>query len=340
MAKRHKSSGVTIQDVAKTAGVSVSTVSRVLNEKDDVSPTTYEKVRSVISELGYTSSLAARSMRSRQTNVIGLVVPDVEQPFSIEVMKGVNHAIAQLEYDLIVYTNCNIKKYTSTDQQRHYVALLNNSITDGVIVVTPVATSFAMSAPIVAIDPNNENPNCPAIIATNREGSLAVMKYLIGLGHRRIGFIGGRTDLQSALRRQQGYLDGLEYAGIPIDPDLMQVGDFTVESGYFHAQQLLASTGRPTAIFAANDQSAFGAITAAQEMGMKIPDDLSVVGFDDIPEAAHYLPGGLTTVNQSVLQMGLVAVEMLVKLIKGETLDKLTTKIPTQLIIRGSCRAV
>ncbi|MCA9960780.1 MAG: LacI family DNA-binding transcriptional regulator [Anaerolineales bacterium] len=331
---------VTIQDVAHAAGVSVSTVSRVLNDKDDVAEATYAHVQTVIAELGYTSSLAAKSMRSRQTNVIGMVMPDLEESFPVEVMKGVNHAIAQYNYDLIVYTNGDIHKNTTAEKERHYVSLLNNSITDGVIIVTPVTTTFSTNSPVVAVDPNNESPNCPAVIATNRDGALSAMDYLLQLGHRRIGYVGGRPDLQSAIRRRQGYTDGLQQAGIPVDTELIQVGDFTMESAYLCAQQLLSVPQRPTAVFAANDQSAFGVIKAAYEMGLKVPDDLSVIGFDNIPEAAYYLSTGLTTVDQSVRQMGVIATDMLVKLIKGETLENMVNKITTTLVIRGSCRAI
>ncbi|MEZ4646864.1 MAG: substrate-binding domain-containing protein [Chloroflexota bacterium] len=255
-------------------------------------------------------------------------------------MKGVNHAIAQYNYDLIVYTNGDIHKNTTAEKERHYVSLLNNSITDGVIIVTPVTTTFSTNSPVVAVDPNNESPNCPAVIATNRDGALSAMDYLLQLGHRRIGYVGGRPDLQSAIRRRQGYTDGLQQAGIPVDTELIQVGDFTMESAYLCAQQLLSVPQRPTAVFAANDQSAFGVIKAAYEMGLKVPDDLSVIGFDNIPEAAYYLSTGLTTVDQSVRQMGVIATDMLVKLIKGETLENMVNKITTTLVIRGSCRAI
>jgi LacI family transcriptional regulator len=329
---------VTIQDVARAAGVSVTTVSRVLNDKDDVASETYEKVRDVIQELGYTSSLAAKSMRSHKTNVIGLVMPDVEQPFPIQVMKGVSRAIAELDYDLIVYTSGGIKKDSSADRERHYVSLLNGSIADGVIVVTPAATTFSTAAPVVAVDPNNVCPDCPAVIATNRIGAVAAMKHLISLGHRRIGFIGGRPDLQSAVRRLQGYQDALRQAYIALVPELIQVGDYSTETGFVCAQQLLNLSEPPTAIFAANDQSAIGVLEAAREAGLRVPDDLSVVGFDNIPEAAYFNPA-LTTVDQFIDKMGYVATEMLIGLIQGEPLESDLYKMPTQLVVRDSCQA-
>jgi LacI family transcriptional regulator len=337
MGRRNKS--VTIQDVARTAGVSVSTVSRVLNDKDDVAPHTYQKVQEVIADLGYTSSLAARSMRSRRTDVIGLIVPDVADSFSIQVMKGVNQAIFELDYDLIIYTSGSIKKRSAAGREQYFVSLLNGSVTDGVIIVTPAATSFSTAAPVVTIDPNNECPECLTILATNHAGALEAMDYLIGLGHRRIGFIGGRPDLQSAERRLQGYRDALRQANIPLDPHLIAIGDFSTETGCLCAQKLLSLSNPPTAIFAANDQSAIGAIQAASEVGLRVPDDLSVVGFDNIPEAACFNPA-LTTVDQFIEKMGYVATEMLIDLIQGKSLECDLHKIPTQLIIRDSCRAL
>jgi LacI family transcriptional regulator len=304
-----KKSSVTIHDIAAAAGVSVSTVSRVLNGKDDVAAQTQQTVQRVISELGYTSSLAARSMRSRKTDLIGLIMPDVGEPFGIEVMRGVNRAIAQLGYDLIIYTGGDNTASSWSAREQKYVSLLNGSITDGVIIVAPTALTFPSTDRIVAIDHHPGNTDFPTVIATNREAALSVMDYLLQLGHRRIGFVTGRSDLQSAFRRHQGYVHALQQAGIPVDPDLIQEGNFTMDVGYRCGQRLLRLKNRPTAIFAANDQSAFGVIKAAHELGLNTPNDLSIVGFDNIPESAYHLPTGLTTVDQSLFQMGMVATD-------------------------------
>lgn len=330
---------VTIHDVAKAAGVSVSTVSRVLNDKDDVSIETYEKVQCIINSLGYASSLAARSMRSRRTHVIGLIMPDVASPYCIEVLRGINRAVAQSDYDLIIYTSGDIRKYGTADQERKFVTLLNGGISDGVIVVTPAATNFSTDAPVVAIDPNNESPDCPGIIATNREGALTAMNYLTGLGHRRIGFITGRLELVSACHRLQGYKDGLAAAGIPLDDELIQISDYTTETAFTCSQRLLAFKKPPTAIFASNDMSAVGIYRAASQAGLRIPEDLSVVGFDNLQEAT-YLKPALTTIDQFVAEMGSMAVELVVRLVKGETLGSNLRKIPTQLVVRDSCTSV
>jgi LacI family transcriptional regulator len=330
---------VTIRDVAEAAGVSVSTVSRVLNDKDDVAQETYQKVQEVIDALGYTSSLAARGMRSRRMNVIGLVTPDVGDPFTIQVMKGVSRAIAELDYDLMVYTGGEFQRETSADRERRFVSLVGSGITDGIIVVTPATTSFPTVSPVVVVDPNVENHGCPAVIATNRDGALAVVEYLIGLGHRRIGFISGRLELQSAVRRLEGYKDGLVRAGIPLDPDLIQTGDYSRKTGFACAQRLLNLSDPPTAIFASNDQSATGAIKAIYEAALRVPGDISVVGFDNIPDVAYTHPG-LTTVDQSIDTMGYIATKMLTSLIEGDSLESDLYKVPTRLIVRDSCRTI
>jgi LacI family transcriptional regulator len=336
---------VTIRDVASKAGVSVTTVSRVLNGKDDISEETIKKVLAVVKDLGYASSLAARGMRSHRTNVIGLIMPDVASYYCQEIMRGVNRAIAKLDKDLIVYTSGVMDKENIAQHERSYVALLNGSITDGAIVVTPTAAQFTTHAPLVIIDPNNEIPDYPAIIATNREGALAAMKYLTDLGHCRIGYIAGRMELVSSNQRLQGYKDGLAAAGIPLDEDLIEIGDYTAETAVICARKLLARADRPTAIFAANDMSAMGVYQAAREFGLQIPGDLSVIGFDNLREATHLNPP-LTTIDQFVEKMGTMATEMLVKLVKGESLPTNPAeegnlyKIPAQLVIRDSCTSV
>jgi len=328
---------VTIQDVAKTAGVSVSTVSRVLNGKVDVASETQDRIRSVIDNLGYTTNLAARSMRSFKKNMVGLIMPDIAYPFAIEVMKGVNRAIAESEFDLVVYTTGDVRKSGRASHEQKYVSLLNNSITDGVIIVAPVTGEFSTDAPIVSIDPLMSDPDYASVHATNYQGAMEAMDYLLGLGHQRIGFISGRVELESSNRRLKGYRDALENAGFPSDEKLIASGDYTTETGVACARDLLALDHPPTAIFASNDQSAMGVYQAAQEMGLRIPEDLSVIGFDNIMESKYM---GLTTVDQFISEMGFVATQMLIKLINGDLLDSQTYKMQTQLIIRNSCQVI
>lgn len=332
-----KKRAVTIQQVAKTAGVSISTVSRVLNAKVDVASETQERVMAVINDLGYTSNLAARSMRSHKNNLIGLVVPDIGFPYSIEIMRGINRAISVSSYDLLLYTTGDIKKLGTPAHEQHYVSLLNNSITDGMIIVASAAADFVSNAPIVAVDPHIDNPNYPSVKGTNYQGALDATNYLLRLGHRRIGFISGLVESVSSIRRQSGYQDALQHVGVAVDEDLIARGDFTTPTGYKCAKQLLSLKNPPTAIFAANDQSALGVYEAAAELGLRIPDDLSLVGFDNIAEARQL---GLTTIDQHLGEMGFVATQMLFKLINHEPLDGQVHSMQTELLERDSCRVL
>ena len=328
---------VTIQDVAKTAGVSVSTVSRVLNGKVDVAVETQDRIRSVIDDLGYTTNLAARSMRSFKKNMVGLIMPDIAYPFAIEVMKGVNRAIAESEFDLLVYTTGDVRKSGRALHEQKYVSLLNNSLTDGAIIVAPVTGEFSTDAPIVSIDPLMSNPNYASVHATNHQGAMDAVNYLLRLGHRRIGFISGRAELESSARRLMGYRDAMEQAGFSIDDMLIAAGDYTTATGIQCARELLSLGHPPTAIFASNDQMAMGVYQVAEEMGLRVPEDLSVIGFDNIMESKYM---GLTTVDQFISEMGFVATQMLIRLINGEPLETPTYQMQTQLIIRTSCRAL
>lgn len=332
-----KKRSVTIIDVAERAGVSVSTVSRVLNNKDDVATETSARVRQVIDNLGYASSLAARSMRSRRKNLIGLVVPDIGFPYSIEIMKGINRAIVESTFDLLVYTTGDIRKIGTASHEQHYVSILSNSMTDGVIIVASAAANFVSDAPIVSVDPHGDDPDYPYVQATNYQGALDAMEYLLQLGHRDIAFVTGRPEIGSGESRLAGYRDALAGAGIEVNDAYVAQGDFTTETGYKRALELLSLESPPTAIFAANDQSAIGVFQAAEELRVRIPEDLSVVGFDNIAEAKYL---GLTTVDQSLAEMGYVAVQMLIELVDHETLEQQVYKMPTSLVRRSSCRAL
>ena len=336
MRPRPNRRSVTIQDVAKTAGVSVSTVSRVLNDKDDVAFETYERVQRVIEEMQYASSLAARGMRSHRTNVIGLVLSDVISPYCIGIMRGVNQVIAKTDYDLLIYTNGDLRKNRSANKETQFVTLINGSIADGVIVVTPATSIFPEHSPLVIIDPNTDTPNFPGVIATNREGALSAMNYLIELGHSRIGYISGRPELISSIQRLQGYKDGLAAAGIPLDEALIKTGDYQTETAMDCTRELLCGQNPPTAIFAANDMSAMGVYQAAREAGLRIPEDLSVIGFDNLLESA-YLNPPLTTVDQFISEMGMIAAQSLVALLSGESPQGKLHIVPTRLVIRESC---
>jgi len=181
------------------------------------------------------------------------------------------------------------------------------------------------------------NPSYHSVHATNYQGSMDAMEYLLGMGHRRIGYISGRAELESSNRRLQGYYDALKNAGIAIDDALVASGDYTTETGIRCSRELLALENRPTAIFASNDQMAMGVVQVAHELGMRIPEDLSLIGFDNIPESKYL---GLTTVDQFIFEMGYVATQILIKIINGSPLDDQAYRMQTRLVIRSSCGAI
>lgn len=327
----------TIGDVAAQAGVSIATVSRVVNGRYGVAPGTSSRVQAVIDDLGYESSLVARSLRSRRTNVIGIIVADIE-PFSAELLKGAARAIRGTGYELIVYSGGGHVE-DDAGWERRYLSRLSGTLTDGTMLVTPTVVDVSTSAPVVAVDPHTGSSAMPTVDSENLQGAMAATEYLIELGHRRIGFLAGRSDLESARRREHGYREALTRAGIPFDPNLVRVGGYTEESARSPARELLQLTARPTAIFAANDVSAIQTMRVANEMGLEVPQDLSVIGFDNIPESALTTPP-LTTIDQSIQEMGYEAAKLLVALINEPDSHPIHLTLPTELVVRQSCRAI
>ena len=333
---RRSTDRVTIGDVAEQAGVSIATVSRVVNGRYGVAPNTFSRVQAVIADLGYESSLVARSLRSRRTNVIGIIVADLE-PFSAELLKGAARAIRGSGYELIIYSGGGHVE-DQIGWERRYLSRLNGTLTDGTILVTPTVVDVPNGAPVVAVDPHAGSSALPTVDSQNLEGAVAATEYLISLGHRRIGFLAGRPDLESARLREMGYRTALQRAGISFDPGLMRLGGYTQESAEAPARELLELDRPPTAVFAANDVSAIQTIAVARSLGMKVPDDLSVVGFDNIPESALSDPP-LTTIDQSIQEMGFEAARLLVDLIDQPGRDPIHLTLPTELVVRQSCRA-
>ena len=334
-----KRSQATIHDVAHAAGVSATTVSRVLNNKDYVASETVEKVRRVIQELNFSASIAAKGMRSRTTHAIGLVVPEVTEPFELAIIRGVGSVIKGSGYDLLIYSADDPPLDKRAFWEREHVTFLSGGLTDGNIVVTPSSTAYPENARIVVIDPLVEDSHVPSVTATNRLGVLEAMQYLTGLGHRHIGYIGGRPDAQSAIRRFEGYKEGLAQAGIAYQPEWAQPGDYTRERGRMAARQLFQQAHRVTAILAANDTSALGVLDVAQELGIRVPQDLSLIGFDNIPETQLITPK-LTTIDQSIQEMGSQAARMLIQILQNMELESMLYEVPTRLVVRESCQAI
>jgi LacI family transcriptional regulator, galactose operon repressor len=234
-----------------------------------------------------------------------------------------------------VFSDCGPREDQAGWERRSLARI--SALTDGAILVTPSSVDVTVSAPLVAVDHNVRSATMATVDSDNLNGAITATEHLIGLGHRRIGFLAGRPDLESAQLREDGYRQALESAGIAFDPDLVRIGGYRAETARSAARELLVSENRPTAIFAANDASAIETIAVARALDLTVPDDVSVIGFDNVPESALSEPP-LTTIEQSIQTMGYEAVRMLIGLIEDPSGSPAQVVLPTRLVERGSCR--
>jgi LacI family transcriptional regulator len=327
---------VTMQQVAAEAGVSVSTVSKVINGRYGVSSETFENVTTVINRLGYEASLVARSLRNTRTNVIGVLVADFE-PFSTEVLKGAADAIRGTGFELVAYS-AGGRVDEHVGWERRYLSRVMGTLVDGAVLVTPTVTDVQYDGPVVAVDPHTGRSSLPTVASDNLQGARLAVDHLVGLGHRRIGMVTGRADLISAELRERGYREAHAAAGIDVDESLLRLGAFDPDIAREAARELLTMAEPPTAIFAANDSTALATLEVADELGVDVPGRLSVVGFDNIPESALAQPP-LTTVQQPMRRMGHDAIAMLVALIAGADLDNTHITLETTLVPRQTTAA-
>lgn len=329
---------VTIFDVARMAGVSYATVSRVLNNRDHVKPETRNTVLEVARQLGYVASPQARSLAGGRSQVIGLVLQRFDSAYIGEIIRGIDTALDAAQYDLMLYTSHRHKS-----KESGYVAALARGLADGLLLLLPRQPEAYLESlrrqrfPYVLIDHQGIGDYARSVGATNWQGAYDATRYLIGLGHRRIGFVTGALELGCAVDRLAGYRTALSDAALPSDPALIYTGDFLQPEGYAGGQALLRLPTPPTAIFASNDDMAFGVMDAARDRGLRIPVDLSVVGFDDLPRAAAVHPA-LTTVRQPLEEMGQTATRMLLQLIADPQLPLGRVALPTELVVRESCQ--
>ncbi|MCI0399606.1 MAG: LacI family transcriptional regulator [Chloroflexi bacterium] len=331
-------------DVARLAGVSQAMVSYVLNDNSNISvpPETRQRILDAIEELGYMPNKVARSLRTRKTKTIACVVPDITNPFHTVFARGIQDVVERHGYDLILYNTDRIPH-----KERASLRLLQQGRVDGIIMTALHLTAedflplLRLNIPVVVQGPNVmplqvEGFPLDSVHVNDVAAARAAVSYLIERGHRRIGLIAGQKDTPPRRQRELGYWQTLAEYGLAVDEKLIQDGDFREEGGYQGMRALLALSPRPTAVFAASDLMAVGALVAIKEAGLKAPDDVAVVGFDDIPIAKLISPA-LTTIAQFEDKLGQRSAEMLFDRLNGTAPEEgRREEMPYQLVVRDS----
>jgi LacI family transcriptional regulator len=339
---KHATTGPThtIYEIARAAGVSAMTVSRVLNGRPDVAPATRERVLQVVNEHGYLRNRAAAALGRGRSGLIDLVDVSLDNSYHLQLIRGVEEYLEPTGYRLVVSAT-----HGQSQRERQWLAKVLDGATDGAILTLTDARAshFARlrqrGIPFVVVDHRGElGADTPSVGATNFAGGRMATEYLLSLGHRRIAMIGGVPALGCSRERLAGYRDALDAAGIAFDPDLYRVGEFEYADGYRAACALLDIPAPPTAIFAANDVMALAALKALHDRGVAVPAEMSLVGFDDVEIAAWIIPA-LTTVRQPLAEMGAFAATMLLQLIEGKPLATNRVELATELMVRESCAA-
>lgn len=327
---------ITIKDVAKTAGVSTATVSRVLHNDSSVKQATHDFVMKTIEELNYKPNILARQMRTQKTKSVIVIVPDISNTFFSEILFGIEKYANEYDYQILIadmHDQPNIEKYYFQAVQQHTV--------DGIIslsasVAKNLMEQVAWKYPIVVACQYLENYNIPNVTIDNVSAASSITEHLINLGHTQILHIAGPATSLLYRDRLNGYISALAKRNIPIDLEMVLYGDASIQSGYDQMKHFLESGRTFTAVFVSGDNMAMGAIKALKEAGLCVPQDCAVVGFDDI-ELASFLEPPLTTVRQPKRLIGETAFKKLLKLMNKQTLKQVHDVLDYEIIIRDSC---
>ncbi|GAA1360672.1 LacI family DNA-binding transcriptional regulator [Streptomyces beijiangensis] len=332
-----KNSGSTLADIAHEAGVSVSTVSKVLHDRSDVSSKTRTKVQRLLEQHGYGTRGRPADPALPRGGLIDFVINELDSPWAVELIRGAEETLHDVGMGLVVSATHGRSRLA-----RQWLDSLATRPTRGAILVVPELTAaqhrelHRLGLPFALVAPVDEPaPGVPWVGATNWPGGLAATRHLVELGHRRIAVISGPERRLTSRARVGGYRSALEEAGIAYDEELVRYGDFTHGPAHRLALELLRLPDRPTAIFAGSDHQALGTYRAAAELGLRVPQDLSVVGFDDLPFADWVTPR-LTTVRTPLAEMTALAARMVLDLIAGETPATTRVEVATELIVRES----
>jgi len=327
----------TIRDIADLAGVSIATVSRVLNDRPDVARETRETVLQVVREHGFSTNRGARGLSSGRTGMIGLTLPLVADAYFGPMLSGAAEALHERDMRIVLAPTLH-----EHDREVSLIERLMRGTTDGAILMLPeesaeeLLTLQRQGFPFVVVDPREPPPDGIACVAAmHASGAKQAAEHLLALGHRRIGAIAGTPGWYATKERLAGFRAALAGAGILLDPELVVHSDWRIPRGTEAARELLSLPDPPTAIFGFNDNVAIGALHAARERGLSVPDDLSVVGFDDTEQAVIVTPR-LTSVRQPLAELGRMGVSLLIRLIDGQRVDALRVELATQLVVRES----
>ncbi len=331
---------VTLKDIARETGYSVTTVSRALNDYDDVKPATKQIIRDAAERLGYHPNVIAQHLKRRRTDTLGFIIPTsghrFSDPFFIEFLTGIGNAASTHGYDLLVSTQA-----PGPEEIDVYRRFVRGKRVDGLIIVrtrrhdSRITYLLEQRFPFVAFGRTEDDSSFPFVDEDGRAGIAQAAQHLIDLGHRRIAFITADQHLMFAYERLMGYIETLQQNGMAVDESLIVEGDLSQRSGRRAANHLLELPEPPTAIMATNDLMALGAMAAIQAHGLTVGRDVAVTGFDDIPLAAHSHPP-LTTVRQPIYEIGIMACEMLICILRGEPLEHPQAVLQPALIVRES----
>lgn len=331
---------VTIKDIAKRARVSVGTVSNVLNNTAIVREETKNRVLQAIEERNYEPSRIARSLASKKTKTLGFIIPDIANPFFPEMARGAEDYAVQRGYHIYLCNSDNNPK-----KEMEYIKDLTGRWVDGIVIVTSdsateqVSELRKISIPLVAADREIENLETDTVIASNMKGAYEATRYLLELGHRNIAFICGPPITKTAQKRHEGYKKALNERGL-YNLRLVRYGSYDMDTGIIMTKRLLKDEPTLTAVFAGNDMIALGVIKAVEEEGLSVPEDISVVGFDDIYVSALIKPR-LTTVRQPIYEIGREAASILINRIEDKLPpDRIKKVLPCELVVRDSAKRI
>ncbi len=328
----------TIVDVAKAAGVSATTVSHVINGTRFVSEATVDRVRAAMAELNYRPNVIARSLRTRETRTVGLVVSDVTNPFFTSIVRTIEDEMLKVGYNIML---CDTDE--KPEREETYLNLLVGKRVDGLIVAPSSGNADLLNdaiqqgTPIVLLDRYIQGVSADVVLSDNGEGAFDAVKYLAGLGHRRIGIVAGRLEVSTGADRLEGYERALSDHGIPVNQELVAIADFKRETAHEKARHMLSLERRPTALFVCNNVMTAGVMAAIRELRLRVPEDISVVGFDDSDWAALMNPS-LTVVAQGIDELGQRAADLLLRRIsRGPVKNPRRIMVKPRLIVRDSC---